>query len=177
MEDLTPQPQPAPEPPPERSREPTLVAVPYPKALEGLQGCALCQHMTAREIDVLVRVMESKHYSAGGVVKASGSEATGVEVVMRGSLEVRLAAFAPRQLGPGSYHGGEAVFGAEASYYEVVALEDTDVLAGTRLALMELLRSEPVLACKLLYALGVDLLGDLERARERLAASASDAAS
>jgi CRP-like cAMP-binding protein len=169
LEDVTPLPEPA----PERSREPTMVAIPYPKAFEGLQRCGLCQHMTEREVALLVRLMESKHYAAGAVVKASGSEATGIEVVLSGLLEVRLATFAPRQIGPGGVHGTEAIFGAEASYHEVVAVEDSDVLAGTRSALMELVRTEPVLACKMLYALGEDLLGELERARERLAASST----
>jgi CRP-like cAMP-binding protein len=168
LDDVTPQPEPA----PERSREPTIASIPFPKAFEGLKKCALCQHMTEREVAVLLRVMDTKAYHAGAVVKAAGSEATGVEVVLSGLLEMRLAAFAPRQLPAGSFHGGEAVFGAEASYHEVVAVEETEVLTGTRRALLELLKSEPVLACKLLYALGEELLDDLERAHERLAAAA-----
>jgi len=158
----------------DRSRESTILAIPYPKAHDGLKKCTLFHHMASREIDGLLRKMECQHYRVGQVVKASGDEAAGVEVVITGMLEIRREAFVPRRVGPGGYHGGETVFNSEASYHEVVAIAETDILRATRHDLMVVMRSDPKVATKLLFALGQDLLADLERAHERLAASSPE---
>ena len=150
-----------------RAQEPTQRSAPPGLGLDALRACKLFWHMTVRELELLAQICRGRRLAAGEVMVEAGALIETLTVVHQGCLEARDADGSVRQLKVHDHFAFDSLIDHTSSPEKVTALEESLVVSWSRPDLMGLLRREPTLAVKLLWAFAQESADLLRQARAR----------
>ncbi len=129
----------------------------------------LFAHCTERELRSVAQATHPRRLPAGAVVFEDGQPGNELYVVISGSVNVVKHGKAIANLGPGSNFGEMALLDEPIRSATTVAAEDTELMVISRDAFFALLKSNPMLAVKILWNLTLRLSANLRQTSSRLA--------
>lgn len=121
------------------------------RKLEVIRATPYFQYLKYKELVQIVNLSETRHFDADEAIFAQGADPGCMFFVVEGSVALERAGATVAKLAPGDHFGEMAMIDETPQELAAVAGADTEVLAFRRDRFMELLRSEPNLAVKLLW--------------------------
>ncbi len=121
---------------------------------ELLAGVELFSDLRPRELRQIARSMKEYHYRPGSAVVTEGEAGIGFFVIAAGSAKVTVVGGEVRVLGPGDYFGEVALVADTPRTATVTAQTDLSCWALSSWAFRPIVKSNPLIAWKLLQRMG-----------------------
>lgn len=102
------------------------------------------------EIKTLIHIAEERSFASNELIVREGDVATRLFLILRGQVEIKRRGKSIARLGRGQFFGETTLARDEARSADVVALEQTDCIALTRLQMEEQMEANPEISIKLL---------------------------
>jgi serine/threonine protein phosphatase PrpC/CRP-like cAMP-binding protein len=120
--------------------------------LQAIRGMPLFHHLTYKEQMAILAVGHAAAFEAGREIVVQGSVGEEMYVVVRGRVAVEIGGVQVAELATGGHFGEMALVDNAPRSATITTIEPTRCMVITRADLMQLMRREPVLAVKLLWA-------------------------
>lgn len=127
------------------------------QAFDAVRGVRLFHHMSYKEKTAVMAIAQERTYDAGQYVVREGEPGAEMFIVTEGEVQVERASVELTRLGPGGHFGEMSLMDYAPRSANVRALVPTRVIVLTQAGLASMMRAEPVIGVKLLWALGQEL--------------------
>lgn len=135
--------------------------------IERLAGIPLFAGLHARQLEQVARYCTEVRVPAGRVLCREGETGHEFFVLESGTVAVSVGGAQVTTLGAGDFFGELALLDAGPRNASVTAESDVDVLVLTRQEFLTVLEEEPVVAVRMLPAIGARLRAGAQAAQER----------
>jgi serine/threonine protein phosphatase PrpC len=120
---------------------------------EILRRMPLFQHMTYKELLVLLGIARGRQFQKGQPIICEGAQGTELFVLFRGKVDVSKSGLRIAQLKAGGHFGEMGLVDQAPRSATVIATEDTSAVSIDRDSLLKLMRRDSLLAVELLWSL------------------------
>ncbi len=127
------------------------------RTLAALAEVRIFHQLSYKEKAAVMAIASDRAYASGDWVLREGDAGAEMFVVLEGEVKIERASVELARLGPGGHFGEMAVMDYAPRSADVRAAAPTRLLVLSQTALTSLMRSDPVLGVKLLWALGQEL--------------------
>ncbi|GAC1419876.1 MAG: hypothetical protein NVSMB57_14080 [Actinomycetota bacterium] len=118
-----------------------------------LSNVSLFSELSKKEQEHILQACKEVHFPAGHTIVEQGSTGVSFHLILEGTADVQAGGKSKASVGPGDYFGEIAIIDGRSRSASILATSDVTTLALTSWDFLQIVRSTPSLAEKLMIGL------------------------